>query len=108
MEQTSEILDREGDLIHCDRMRSHRLIMPAADPDARKTFAYRRPQPLGSRPGFRTVIEMRVIALDHGGIRERLSHAHLLCLMRRPLSAGSRRRDPTRAASKRCRPSFRI
>src|SRR5215471_17496533 len=108
MEQTSEILDREGDLIHCDRMRSHPLIMPAADPGARKAFAYRRPQPLGNRPGFRSVIEMRVITLDHGGIRECLSHAYLLCLMRRPLSAGAMRRDRGRVASRRCRPSFRI
>jgi len=66
-DEPREFTDGKGDLIHRFRMRPHRAVMPAAEPDV-EGRTDRFAQALGHRSRAGIVIDMGVIALDPGGL----------------------------------------
>src|SRR4051812_20745436 len=74
--EAAEFLGCEGDLIHRDRMRSDRLVVPESEFGGELRGDYLT-QRLGDGLCSRVVIDMRMKPADLPGIRERLCHAAL-------------------------------
>ena len=65
--QGREFFTRESHLIHRDRMRSDRLVVPTSELSA-KALTDRPAHTLGEASGLRMVIHVSVISLDPGKI----------------------------------------